>query len=261
MLSSSGAGRSRRSPATWAVEEIQWDWFERRNAPWGGTAYVLLGTLPHSGRIRGVLAEKMDQDHLVSAMDAVLRRLGGTPRVWRTDRLATVIVPGTAEVQASFAPVAKHSDVSSLPSGNHPMLQQQSADLPLPFVATTCQLVEPISSTCPRRSLLATASGYRPPHHTTPSFPPKSALVNDPPVCARPGPLGNTWGSCDDAIPETTPVTTPETIPETSERLMTPTGRSGMAGVGDRSPPPPEAIRWLPRHSVTPLSVGRTCRL
>ena len=26
-------------------EEIQWDWFERRNAPWGGTAYVLLGTL------------------------------------------------------------------------------------------------------------------------------------------------------------------------------------------------------------------------
>ena len=38
-----------------AGEEIQWDWFERRNAPWGGTAYVLLGTLPHSGRVRGVL--------------------------------------------------------------------------------------------------------------------------------------------------------------------------------------------------------------
>ena len=31
-----------------AGEEIQWDWFERRNAPWRGTAYVLLGTLPHS---------------------------------------------------------------------------------------------------------------------------------------------------------------------------------------------------------------------
>ena len=89
-------------------EEIQWDWFERRNAPWGSTAYILLGTLPHSGRIRGVLAEKMDQAHLVEAMDAVLRRLGGTAHVWRTDRLATVIVPGTAEVQASFAPVAKH---------------------------------------------------------------------------------------------------------------------------------------------------------
>ena len=91
-----------------AGEEIQWDWFERRNAPWGGTAYVLLGTLPHSGRIRGVLAEHMDQPHLIEAMDKVMRRLGGTAHVWRTDRLATVIVPGTADVQASFAPVAKH---------------------------------------------------------------------------------------------------------------------------------------------------------
>ena len=89
-------------------EEIQWDWFERRNAPWGATAYVLLGTLPHSGKVRGVLAEKMDQAHLIEAIDEVLRRLGGTPRVWRTDRLATVIVPGTSDVQPSFAPVAKH---------------------------------------------------------------------------------------------------------------------------------------------------------
>jgi transposase len=91
-----------------AGDEIQWDWFERRNAPWGGTLFGLLGTLPHSGRIRGVLAEKMDQPHLVDAMDQVMRRLGGTARAWRTDRLATVITPGTADVQASFAPVAKH---------------------------------------------------------------------------------------------------------------------------------------------------------
>jgi transposase len=91
-----------------AGEEIQWDWFERRRAPWGATAYVLLGTLSHSGRTRGVLSESMDQAHLIEALDAVLHRLGGTARQWRTDRLATVIVPGTAEVQASFAPVAKH---------------------------------------------------------------------------------------------------------------------------------------------------------
>jgi len=91
-----------------AGEEIQWDWFERRNAPWGGTAYVLLGTLPHSGRVRGVLAEKMDQGHLVQAMHEVMLRLGGTARIWRTDRLATVITPGTRDIQASFAPVAKH---------------------------------------------------------------------------------------------------------------------------------------------------------
>jgi transposase len=90
-----------------AGEEIQWDWFERRNAPWGGTAYVLLGTLPHSSRVRGVLAESLDQPHLIEAIDAVLRRHGGTPRIWRTDRLAAVIVPGSRNVQPSFAPVAK----------------------------------------------------------------------------------------------------------------------------------------------------------
>ena len=31
-----------------------------------------------------------------------MRRLGGTARVWRTDRLATVIVPGTRDVQPSL---------------------------------------------------------------------------------------------------------------------------------------------------------------
>ncbi|MGI9095016.1 MAG: Mu transposase domain-containing protein [Thermoleophilaceae bacterium] len=92
-------------------DEIQWDWFERRRAPWGGTAYVLLGTLPHSSRVRGVIAGSMDQAHLVEALDAVLRRLGGTARAWRTDRLSTVIVPGSADVQPSFAPVAKHYGV------------------------------------------------------------------------------------------------------------------------------------------------------
>lgn len=91
-----------------AGEEIQWDWAERRRAPWGSTCYGLLGTLPCSGRTREVLCESMDQPHLIEAMDGVLRRLGGTARKWRTDRLATVIVPGTADVQASFAPVAKY---------------------------------------------------------------------------------------------------------------------------------------------------------
>jgi transposase len=89
-------------------EEIQWDWFERRRAPWGGTAYVMLGTLPHSSRTRGVLAESMDQAHLTESMDGVMRRLGGSSRIWRTDRLATVIRPGSRDVQASFAPVAKY---------------------------------------------------------------------------------------------------------------------------------------------------------
>jgi len=101
-------GRETTEIAHRAGEEIQWDWAERRRAPWGGTSYGLLGTLAYSGRTREVLTESMDQPHLIEAMDGVLRRLGGTARVWRTDRLATVIVPGTADVQASFAPVAKH---------------------------------------------------------------------------------------------------------------------------------------------------------
>jgi transposase len=57
----------------------------------------------------------MDQAHLIAAMDAVMRRLGGTARQWRTDRLATVIVPGSADVQASFAPVAKYYGVIVAP--------------------------------------------------------------------------------------------------------------------------------------------------
>jgi hypothetical protein len=69
-------------------EEIQWDWFERRQAPWGGTAYVLLGTLPHSSRVRGVIAESLDQPHLIEAIDGVLRRHAarrgsGAPAGWR----------------------------------------------------------------------------------------------------------------------------------------------------------------------------------
>jgi hypothetical protein len=91
-----------------AGDEIQWDWAERRHAPWGATCYGLLGTLAHSGRTREVLCESMDQPHLIEGIDGVLRRLGGTTRHWRTDRLATVIRPGSADVQASFVPVAKH---------------------------------------------------------------------------------------------------------------------------------------------------------
>jgi transposase len=91
-----------------AGDEIQWDWAERRKAPWGGTSFGLLGTLAYSGRTREVLTSSMDQAHLVEALDGVMRRLGGTTRAWRTDRLATVIRPGTADVQASFVPVAKH---------------------------------------------------------------------------------------------------------------------------------------------------------
>jgi len=89
-------------------EEVQWDWFERRKSPWGGVAYVLLGTLPYSGRSRGVICPATEQAYLVETMDGVMRRLGGTARYWRVDRMSTVVEPKSGDVQASFAPVAKH---------------------------------------------------------------------------------------------------------------------------------------------------------
>jgi transposase len=89
-------------------EEIQWDWVELPEAPWGGDAHLLVGSLPCSGKFRGVFAESEDQAHLIEAMDGVLRRLGGNARRWRTDRMATVVDPRTGIVQPSFVPVAKH---------------------------------------------------------------------------------------------------------------------------------------------------------
>ena len=41
----------------------------------------------------------------MEGIDAVLRRLGGTARRWRVDRMATVIVPGTGRIQPSFVGV------------------------------------------------------------------------------------------------------------------------------------------------------------
>jgi transposase len=92
-------------------EEVQWDWLELDDTPWGTKAYVLVGGLSHSGRCRGWVSGSDDQAHLVVGIDEVLRRLGGTPRRWRVDRMATVINPNTGKIQRSFAPVAKHYGV------------------------------------------------------------------------------------------------------------------------------------------------------
>lgn len=92
-------------------EEIQWDWLELTETPWGEPAYVLVGALSFSGRCRAVVSEGMSFAHLVEAIDGVLRRLGGTPRAWRTDRMATVVAPGTDRITAQFAQAAKHYGV------------------------------------------------------------------------------------------------------------------------------------------------------
>jgi len=100
-----------------AGEEIQWDWDELGTCPWDPTVDVsmLVGVLSHSSKARAWLSYSEDQPHLIEGIDQVLRRLGGTPRVWRVDRMATVINPITGKVQTSFAPVAKHYGVTVVP--------------------------------------------------------------------------------------------------------------------------------------------------
>jgi transposase len=92
-------------------EEIQWDWLELDETPWGQPAAVLIGALSHSGRFRGVFCEQMTFGHLAEAMHRVLVGLGGTPQVWRTDRMATVVVPGTDRLTVDAAQAAKHYGV------------------------------------------------------------------------------------------------------------------------------------------------------
>jgi transposase len=92
-------------------EEIQWDWLELHETPWGAPAYVLVGALSFSGRCRAAICEGQSFAHLVEGIDGVLRRLGGTSRAWRTDRMATVVYPGSDRITAGFAQVAKHYGV------------------------------------------------------------------------------------------------------------------------------------------------------
>jgi hypothetical protein len=58
-----------------------------------------------------VFCEQMTFGHLAEAMHRVLVALGGTPRVWRTDRMATIVVPGTDRLTVDAAQAAKHYGV------------------------------------------------------------------------------------------------------------------------------------------------------
>lgn len=93
--------------------EIQWDWLELspEDVPWGEPAFLLIGALSHSGRFRGCFCEQMTFGHLAEAAHRVLVALGGTPRVWRTDRMATIVVPGTDRLTVDAAQLAKHYGV------------------------------------------------------------------------------------------------------------------------------------------------------
>jgi transposase len=96
-------------------QEVQWDWLELPDPPahWGvgGHAHLLVGALPYSSKWRAVLADSEDQPHLIQGLHQVSGRLGGLPKTWRFDRMATVASPNTGRVTATFAAVAKHYGV------------------------------------------------------------------------------------------------------------------------------------------------------
>jgi len=92
-------------------EEIQWDWLELPDTPWEQPAYLLVGALSHSGRFRAVFCEQMMFGHVAGAMHDALTALGGTARVWRVDRMATAVIPGTDRLNPQFAQMAKHYGV------------------------------------------------------------------------------------------------------------------------------------------------------
>jgi len=94
-----------------AGEEIQFDWLEFSDTPWGRPAYLLVGALSHSGRFRAVFCEQMTFGHLAGALHEILVGLGGSARVWRVDRMATAVIPGTDRLNAQFAQMAKHYSV------------------------------------------------------------------------------------------------------------------------------------------------------
>lgn len=97
-------------------EETQFDWLELPDPPthWGfptKRAYLLVGSLAHSGVWRAVLSPSMDVPHLLAAMTSLLAALGGLTRVWRFDRMRTVLDPASGDLTPMFAGFAKHHGV------------------------------------------------------------------------------------------------------------------------------------------------------
>ena len=74
--------------------ETQWDWVHLPDPPdhwgWRRKAYLLVGSLPYSGRWRGWLSACQDQPHLMEGLHQVASRLGGLTLGWRFDRMSTV---------------------------------------------------------------------------------------------------------------------------------------------------------------------------
>ena len=100
-------------------EETQFDWLELPDPPahWGfptKRAYLLVGSLAHSGVWRAVISPSMNTPHLMAAMTTLLALLGGLTRVWRFDRMRTVLDHLTGDLTPMFAAFAKHHAVQAV---------------------------------------------------------------------------------------------------------------------------------------------------
>ena len=62
--------------------------------------------------VRARVRRRADVRALDRGVGLVLRRLGGTARSWRTDRMATVVYPGTDRLRPEAAAAAKHYGVT-----------------------------------------------------------------------------------------------------------------------------------------------------
>ncbi|TFC82749.1 transposase [Cryobacterium sp. TmT2-59] len=98
-------------------EETQFDWVELPDAPAGWAfptkrAFVLVGSLAHSGVWRAVISPSMDLPHLLAAMTVLLSLLGGVTKSWRFDRMSTVLKAGTSDLTPMFAAFSKHHAVT-----------------------------------------------------------------------------------------------------------------------------------------------------
>ena len=89
-------------------EELQLDWLELAETPWGCKAYVLVGALWHSSRLRGVFSEVRAFRTWLRRSTACCAAFGGTARCWRTDRMSTLVVPGTDRLRPEAAAMAEH---------------------------------------------------------------------------------------------------------------------------------------------------------
>jgi transposase len=118
-----------------AGEEIQWDWLELTVTPWSQPAYVLVGALSHSGRFRAVFCEQMTLGHLAGALHDILLGLGGSARVWRVDRMATAVIPGTDRLNPQFAQLAKHYGVQVAVCPAHRPQRKGVVEAAIKFIA------------------------------------------------------------------------------------------------------------------------------